>query len=129
MSGVIGLGGLTGWVILHIIAMLMASGYSGFGDAPAGCGSLTAGYVSSWACGTPFEAAIDSSPQDTNLFARAAGVLTGSFGAVLGFLAFDYSAFRSDGIGGIVYDIIRLLSWALLAAFAVSVGLRMFGRG
>lgn len=129
MSGIIGLGGLTGWVILHIVAMAMASGYAQFGDRSVTCGSVSEGHVGSWACGTPFEAAIESSPQETNLFARAAGVLTGSFGAVLGFLTFDYPAFRSDGVGGIVYDVIRLMSWVLLAAFSVSVGLRMFGRG
>lgn len=129
MSGVIGLGGLTGWVILHIVALLMASGYSGFGDAPRVCGTATSGAVGSWACGTPFEAAIKSNPQDTNLFSRAAGVLTGSIGSVIGFMAFNYPTFQSDGVGRIVYDVIRVLSWALLATAAVAMGLRLFGRG
>ena len=53
-------------------------------------------------------------------------MLTGSIGSVVGFLAFNYPTFQSDGVGGIVYDVIRVVSWALLACAAVAMGLRLF---
>jgi len=121
------MGSLTTWALLHVIVLLFAWGYSSLGDTPRTCGDNVA--VESWACDTPFERAIAARPDNTNFFARAAGVLTGIFQAIFGFLAFDYPILNAEGVMGVFGTGIKLFSWLALTAVGVSLGLRMFGRG
>lgn len=127
MAGVFGVGALGVYAMMHIILLLFSAGYSGLGDAPRVCGDDV--QVESWACDTPFEAAIRTRPDQVNFFARAAGVLSGIFGAVFGFLAFNYPILRADGVMGIIGVTIQMFSWMVLVTAGVAIGLRMFGRG
>ncbi|MXZ90093.1 MAG: hypothetical protein F4W95_06650 [Chloroflexi bacterium] len=126
MSGIFGLGSLATWALLHVIVLLFAWGYSGLGDAPKECVTEA---TASWACGTPFEAAAIAEPQETNFFAKAAGVLGGVFKTLFGFLTFDYPILAQEGVMGVIGTGVRIFSWMALLSVSVSLGLRLFGRG